>query len=291
MNDKQFSGHLSAFITVLIWGTTFISTQILLDYLAPTEILFIRFIIGYLSLTICCPHRLKVTDKKHELLFIGAAFFGLTLYQFLENTALTYTTANNVSIITTLAPFFTALASSMFLNDKAPKKQFYLGLCISIIGVVLISYLPDDNIKLNPIGDILALLSAFMWAAYSVFTKKISDAGYSTLEATKRIFFYGLVFMLPLLLFTNPQHELSMFANPTIWGNLLFLGVCASAICFVTWNYSIKLLGAVKSSVYIYLIPVATIITSAIFLNQPLTFRTIIGVSFVLTGLSLSQRK
>ena len=291
MNNKPITGHLTALITVLIWGTTFISTQVLLDYLMPTEIIFIRYAIGYISLIICCPYFLRTTDKKHEFFFMGAAFFGLTLYQLLENTALTYTTANNVSIITTLAPFFTALASSMFLNAKAPKKQFYLGLVISLLGVVLISYLPNDNIKINPTGDVLALLAAAMWAAYSVFTKKISDAGYSTLPATRRIFFYGLVFLAPLLLFTQPQIEIATFSTPVVWGNLLFLGVCASALCFVTWNYSIKLLGPIRSSVYIYMIPVATIITSAIFLKQPLTFQTIIGVIFVLAGLALSQRK
>jgi len=291
MNNKPITGHLTALITVLIWGTTFISTQILLDYLLPTEIIFVRYAIGYISLIICCPRFLKTTDKKHEFLFMGAAFFGLTLYQLLENTALTYTTANNVSIITTLAPFFTALASSIFLNAKAPKKPFYLGLVISLLGVILISYLPNDNIKINPTGDVLALLAAAMWAAYSVFTKKISDAGYSTLPATRRIFFYGLIFLAPLLLFTHPQVEVATFSTPVVWGNLLFLGVCASALCFVTWNYSIKLLGPIKSSVYIYMIPAATIITSAIFLNQPLTFQTIIGVIFVLAGLSLSQRK
>ena len=80
MNKNQKLGHISAFFTVLFWGTTFISTKILLTDFSPIEILFFRFVLGTLALYIAFPHKLKLTDKKHNITFILAGIFGVTLY-------------------------------------------------------------------------------------------------------------------------------------------------------------------------------------------------------------------
>ena len=54
-------------------------------------------------------------------------------------------------------------------------------------------------LQLNPLGDVLALLAALTWAFYSILTRKIGDYGYNTLQVTRRIFCWGLIFMLPTL--------------------------------------------------------------------------------------------
>lgn len=112
--NKNITGHLTALVTILIWGTTFISTKILLTDFAPIEILFYRFALGLLALLVIYPHRLRVTEKKHELTFAAAGLCGVTLYYLLENIALTYTTASNVGVIVSIIPFFTALFSYFF---------------------------------------------------------------------------------------------------------------------------------------------------------------------------------
>ena len=88
---KIAAGHLLSVLTILIWGTTFISTKVLLRAFSPVEILVFRFLLGTIALCIACPHRLKVTDRKQEKYFIGAGICGVTLYFLLENIALTYT--------------------------------------------------------------------------------------------------------------------------------------------------------------------------------------------------------
>ncbi|ERI10411.1 hypothetical protein HMPREF0083_01499 [Aneurinibacillus aneurinilyticus ATCC 12856] len=97
--ENKTAGHLSAIITILIWGTTYISTKILLYDFSPIEILFFRFTIGAIALMIIYPYRLKVTDKKLEFLFVCAGLCGVTLYYLLENIALTFTMASNVGVI------------------------------------------------------------------------------------------------------------------------------------------------------------------------------------------------
>ena len=78
--DSPAFGHLTAVITILIWGTTFISTKVLLTSFTPIEILFCRFIIGFIALNIFYPKRMKIKDRKHELLFASAGLCGITLY-------------------------------------------------------------------------------------------------------------------------------------------------------------------------------------------------------------------
>lgn len=72
MEQTKAAGHLPAFLTILIWGTTFISTKVLLVDFQPVEILFFRFVMGLLALLVVYPHRMKGTTGKQELTFAAA---------------------------------------------------------------------------------------------------------------------------------------------------------------------------------------------------------------------------
>lgn len=288
---KEIQGHLFAFITIFIWGTTFISTKILLEAITPIEILFLRFTIGFLMLLLAYPHRLKVKERKQELYFAGAGLCGVTLYYLLENIALTYTFASNVGVTISIAPFFTALLAHWFLDGEKLRLRFFMGFAVSVSGIFLISFNGSNNLQLNPLGDILAVLAAVVWAAYSVLTKKIGGFQYNTIQATRRIFFYGLVFMIPALAIYGFKPTINELIHPTNLFNILFLGLGASALCFVTWNSAVKILGAVKTSVYIYMVPVITVVTSVIVLHERITGASVFGIVLTLAGLFISEGK
>ena len=190
MNSKSASiGHIAAFFTIIIWGTTFIATKVLLRVLTPVEILFYRFFLGYLVLWLVAPKNLKLDNRKQELYFIAAGLLGVTLYFLLENFALTFTLAANVGVIIAIAPFFTALFDYFFLHGERPGPRFFIGFVVAITGICLISFRGDNTVQLNPAGDLLAIAAAVVWAGYSTFTKKISTFGYGTILTTRRIFF------------------------------------------------------------------------------------------------------
>lgn len=291
MKSNRISGHLAAFVTILIWGTTFISTKVLLGVFTPIEILMIRFLIGYLALWCVRPRRLEVKDKKQEWYFAAAGLCGITLYYLLENIALTYTLASNVGVIISIAPFFTAIFAWLFLHDKRPGIRFLLGFFIAMAGIMLLSFGKDANLQINPAGDLLGIAAAVIWAAYSIITKKISSFGYNTILSTRRIFFYGLIFMLPILPFIDFHVDIQDIVNKTMFLNLIFLGLGASALCFVTWNTAVKHLGSVKTSVYIYMVPVITAVTSALILHEKITKAAVCGIALTLTGLFLSEKR
>lgn len=288
---KEITGHLLALITIFIWGTTFISTKILLKAISPIEILFLRFTIGFTVLLVVYPHRLKVKERKHELYFAAAGLCGVTLYYLLENIALTYTFASNVGVIISIAPFFTAIFAHLFLDGEKLKLPFFIGFAVAVIGIFLINFNGSSNLKLNPLGDLLAVLAAAVWAAYSVLTKKISGFHYNTIQATRRIFFYGLIFMIPTLFLFEFEPNINQVMQPVNLFNILFLGLGASALCFVTWNSAVKILGAVKTSVYIYMVPVITVVTSVIVLNETITGIALFGIVLTLVGLFISELK
>lgn len=288
---EEITGHLFAFITIFIWGTTFISTKILLKAISPIEVLFLRFTIGFIVLLVVYPRRLKVKERKQELYFAAAGLCGVTLYYLLENIALTYTFASNVGVIISIAPFFTAILAHLFLDGEKLRLQFFTGFAVAVIGIFLISFNGSSHLKLNPLGDILAVLAAVIWAAYSVLTKKISGFHYNTIQATRRIFLYGLVFMIPALFLFEFEPNLDQLMQPVNLSNILFLGLGASALCFVTWNSAVKLLGAVKTSVYIYMVPVITVVTSVLVLHEMIPRTSVFGIVLTLAGLFISEIK
>lgn len=291
MERKGSAGHLAALITILVWGTTFISTKVLLVDFEPVEILFYRFVMGLVALIVVYPRRLKGATGRQELTFAAAGLCGVCLYYLLENIALTDTLASNVSVIVSVAPFFTALLSHLVLKGQEKlRANFFLGFVLAMAGIFLIST-GGAEVHLSPVGDLLALLAAVVWAFYSILTQKIGGYGYPTVLVTRRIFFYGILFMVPALFFFDFRWAPERFANPVYLGNFLFLGLGASALCFVTWNFAVKMLGPVKTSVYIYMVPVITVVASVLILHEPLTWATGVGALLTLSGLFLSEFK
>ncbi len=289
MGNRRMAGHLAALFTIIIWGTTFISTKVLLVDFRPVEILFFRFVMGFAALLLVCPHRMKGVGRRQEMTFALAGLCGICLYYLLENIALTYTMASNVGVIISVAPFFTAILSHVFLKSEGKlRANFFIGFVVAMAGVALISF-NGSNMELNPMGDILAVLAAFVWACYSILTRKIGSFGYPVILTTRRTFFYGILFMVPALFLFDFEVRLERFTDMTHLLNILYLGLGASALCFVTWNMAVKVLGAVKTSVYIYMVPVITVVTSVLVLKEPVTWVSVMGTVLAVAGIFLSE--
>lgn len=288
--DSSLKGHLLALFSVFVWGTTFIATKILLEAFEPVDILFYRFLIGYIMLWIIHPHTFKTENKKDEFLLFLSGASGVTIYFLCENFALTYTYASNVSILVATAPFITGLLARIFLKEPL-KRSFVVGFLLSILGIVLITTNGSIVLHLNPLGDLLALGAAICWAVYSLTTVLVHKPAYSSIAVTRRIFFYGLITMIPAMAFCGYEFNPDALLQSTSIGLFLFLGLIASGLCYITWNKSLDILGAVKSSVYIYLVPVVTLIFSFFILEEKLNAISLCGCVLILAGLVLSERK
>ena len=123
----MLKAHILAFITIFIWGTTYISTKMLLQDFTPTEILFFRFIAAYAALLAVKPSRIPYKNPKEELLFAAAGLCGVTLYFTVQNTSLVYTLASNAGVLVSVAPFFTAIFSWFLLKEEPLRSRFFIG--------------------------------------------------------------------------------------------------------------------------------------------------------------------
>ena len=299
---KQALPYILAAFCILVWGVSFICTKYLLRTFSSLEILILRFVTGYIAFCIISPKPLKTSGIKEELLFMGAGLSGITIYQFVENIAIYFTAANNVSIIVSTCPMFTAIIAAIFLHEKTITKNFILGFVIAMTGIVLVTLNGSSEFSLSPKGDLLALGSAICWGFYSLFVSKINSLGHGNFASTRRIFFWALIFMIPLavygLVFGGKSTSINFCPaeNTARWSdwknilNLVILGVFASSLAFVAWNKTCKALGTVKTTAAIYMVCVVTIIFSFIFLGEKISLAGLFGTFLTILGLFISEK-
>lgn len=291
MMESKLVGHIEAFFTLLIWGTTFLMSKTLMSSFTASQILLIRFVIAYfvLSLISLLKNDFHIV-LKDELLFFLAGCLGLSLEALCEIFSMRYTSTANTSVIVSTNPFFIGLASILFLkNNKKPKWNFFVGFVIALAGATVISFNGATKFGLNPLGDLIAFGSAITWAAYTVLITKLSERNYSTLYITRRVYFWGVISMiLSVFLEKEPFDYPSLFTVPNL-PYLLFLGIFASALGFIFWNSATKLISPVSAGVYLYLTPVITVIAGALFLKEQINIVSIVGIATVIVGTWLSS--
>lgn len=283
--------HVLAVLTVGVWGTTFISTKVLIENgMHPQDIFFLRFLIAYLGIWLISPKRIFAKSLRDEVLLLLSGLTGGTLYFLTENTALGLTQTTNVSFIICATPLLTTLLAQMSSQREKVGSSLLIGSLIALVGVGLLIFNGSFVLKLSPAGDLLTLSAALSWAFYSLFIRKLSGR-YSATFITRKVFFYGILTVLPPFLVHPFSFSLETFTRPAVWMNLAFLSVLASLICFVVWNIILKQLGTIQASNYLYLNPLFTMIAASLFLHEQITLYALCGVILVLGGVFLASRK
>ena len=211
----------------------------LLRDFAPLEILILRMVLGIAALTVARPRRLQLKSRRHEWLFAGAGLTGVSLYFLLENYALTFTYSANCSVIISTAPFFVAIAVRLFLGGAPMGRSFYAGFAVAILGIALLSF-SGQALNLNPLGDFCACWPPYAGADTACSSKRSKPAATTRFWSRAALLLYGLLFLLPALPFTPVRFDMQALLKPVNLLNLLYLGLCASALCFVTWNVAVS---------------------------------------------------
>jgi len=281
--------HLAALIAIIIWSATYISTKILLKSFYPIEISLFRFTIAYIFLLIIRPKfDFRISIKKDKY-FILAGFLGMFLYYFVENLATKYTYASNVALIVSSIPIITSILAHLINKDEKLNKKLIIAFFISLTGMVLVILSTGEIIKFSIGGDILALAAAILFSAYNIVIRRINKEIH-VLDIVRKSIFFGLGFILITYLFKPDKSDLLLIFQIPELLHFLFLGIFASGVCFILWNKSIKEIGSIKASQYIYLVPVLTGVMSVIILNEPFSIIKIFGMGIILIGVFYSQR-
>jgi drug/metabolite transporter (DMT)-like permease len=282
--------HAVVAVIVAIWGSTLVSTKKLIQVgMRPDEIFYVRFFLAYIGLLFFVRKRLWADNWKDELLMVLLGITGGSLYFITENLAVGLTYVNNVSFIVSTSPIFTMIFVLLTYRELKVKRILIIGTVLALLGVGIVIFNGQVVLHLNPAGDLLSVVASLCFGVYCYLTKILGDK-YDSAFLTRKVFAYGLLTSLPILLFNPWQFPVAKMLEPTVMANLLFLGVVASCACFALFNKSINRLGAVTCSNYVYFIPVATVIFSAIFLEEPMTTIAYIGSALILVGVIMANR-
>ncbi len=281
--------HVGALITVTAWGVSFVSTKVLLENgLGPAEIYIYRFVLAYLMLLIACHKRIMSNSWRDELLFLACGLCAGSIYFIAENMALEYTFVTNVSLLVTTSPLITTLLMWLIYKNEKPGKGTVFGSIIAFIGVACVIFNSSFVVKMNPLGDILSLLAAISWSIYSLVLKKL-NAMYSVMFISRKTFFYGVLTALPFMFFQSELSSPTILLRAEVWSNLLFLGAFASMIAYILWAQSVKHLGTIKASNYMYISPIITLIASMVFLGEKISLIGGTGCALILGGMWLGE--
>lgn len=292
--------HLVAFVVVAIWGSTFVFTKMLLQAgLTPAQIFTLRFIIAYFLLACwdvlmhSSSFRLFCSSLKDELLMVTLGITGGSVYFLAENAAMLYTTATNTSLIVCSCPLFAMLLIALFYRQSEPVSRVQVvGSLLAFLGMAVVVLNGRIVLHLSPLGDMLAFGACLCWAVYSILMKPALER-YSTVFITRKVFFYGLLTMIPYYLLRPEEADPAVFQtfNFSILFNIFFLGIIASLICFLVWNWVIRQLGTVVATNWVYFNPLTTIVFAWWILNEQITLWFLLGTVFILLGMFLADRK
>lgn len=323
MDRTKILYHLLALAVVAVWGVTFVCTKVLIAAgLRPAEIFALRFALAYLGIRVLTlaqgaarttpaaggssrsvrRPRARVWSRnwRDELMFVFLGITGGSFYFLTENTALAYTQASNTSFLVCSAPLLTALLILLYrrvrrdrfseaMEDVRPDFPLVGGTLLAFSGMALMLF-DGARVQVSLRGDLLALGAALCWAFYSLFMGKMTEE-YGAVFATRKVFFYGLLTILPFLPGREPGTLWEILRQTPVALNLLFLGLAASLACFVAWNLVMARLGNITATNYVYLNPVFTLISAMLLLGERLTWAGAAGSALILGGIILAGRR
>lgn len=280
---------LQMVLVAFFWGGTFNAAGFALAGLHPFTIAFLRFTIASAVLLLIGYREIVRTPIRAGdwLNFVLLGLTGIFAYNAFFLYAMKYTSPVNGSLIVAINPIVTAILAALLLKEKLTARLIG-GALISIIGVVLVisegSWEIISSLKFN-FGDILTLCSVISWSFYAIVGKKVSRS-FSPLITTFYGFSIGALILMPFGLLSKPGLSALPEAGWPAIGAVLYLALIA-VLAFIWWNKGVAVLGASRSSIYVNLIPVATI-TISLFFHEAITPVQIAGGVLVIGAVMLA---
>ena len=277
-----------------VWGTTFVWTKLLIiNGLSPAQIFTLRFIIAYVLLTGFSlwrgRHKWFSDSWRDELTMMALGLTGGSMYFLTENESLRFTTATNTSLIVCSCPLFAMLIIALFYKSERFGARPIAGSVIALAGMAVVVLNGHFVLHLSPLGDTLAFSACLCWALYTLLMKPVMGR-YPAMFITRKVFFYGILTILPYYIFVPDMPSMDVLLRPAVMWNLLFLGSVASMLCYLTWSWCMKGLGAVVCTNWVYVNPITTIVAAWLILGEQITTYFLVGSVLIITGMYLSSK-
>lgn len=291
----KFPPQLLLVLATLLWGGNFVIGRAVAGDIPPITLAFLRWCVAFIVFLPIVYSRVKrewPMIKTHWPIVIVMAITGVACFNTLVYIGVYYTTSINASLMNSSTPIIIYILSFIFLKERLSKFQL-IGTAISLSGVAFIlskgSLETLLSFSFNK-GDLIVLIAVFCWGVYSLLVKQYAGRlpGYSTFLVTIAL---GVIMLLPLTIYELMTTSVDIVWSPSTIGAILYVGIVASIIAFLSWNSGVVALGANKASIYLNFIPLFAAIFAVLFLGEDLLLAQVIGGLAVICGVLLANKK
>lgn len=291
----KFPPHLLLVLATLLWGGNFVIGRAVAGDIPPITLAFLRWCVAFIVFLPIAYSRVKREwhmIKANWPVVIVMAITGVACFNTLVYIGVYYTTSINASLMNSSTPIIIYILSFIFLKERLSKFQL-IGTALSLTGVAFIlskgSLETLLSFSFNQ-GDLIVLIAVVCWGVYSLLVKQYARRlpGYSTFLVTIAL---GVIMLLPFTIYELMTTSVEIIWSPSTIGAILYVGIIASIIAFLSWNNGVVALGANKASIYLNFIPLFAAIFAVLFLDEDLLTAQIIGGLAIICGVLLANKK
>ena len=291
----KFPPQLLLVLATLLWGGNFVIGRAVAGDIPPITLAFLRWCVALIVFLPIAYNRLTrewQMIKTNWPAVIVMAITGVACFNTLVYIGVYYTTSINASLMNSSTPIIIYILSFVFLKERLSKFQL-IGTALSLSGVAFIlskgSLETLLSFSFNK-GDLLVLIAVFCWGVYSLLVKQYAGRlpSYSTFLVTIAL---GVITLVPFMMYELITTSVNIVWSPSTIGAIVYVGIAASIIAFLSWNNGVIALGANKASIYLNFIPLFATIFAVLFLNEDLLVTQIIGGLAVICGVLLASKK
>lgn len=276
-------GAVCLSLAASIWGSMYVVSKYVLDFVPPFTLLWLRYAIAVMVLCIIMVAARQYKIKRQDVLIlawigfigyfvsVGAQFLGTKLAD-----------AHTGSLLTASSPVFTFLLARLLLHETITGRKL-LALVLSVLGIItVVGFSP--SVGSSWAGNLYLVIAAITWALLSVYVKKAS-AAYSSLTITSYAILFALLFTTPAALWELQSQPCGLLANPLVWLGTLYIGIVSTAAAFFLWNKGMDLMEAGAGSLFFCFQPIVGALLGWALLNENLDARFFIGAALIIGSL------
>ena len=301
MTGKKYGnllvGSLCAVGCETIFGFSYIFTKQATENATPLALLGWRFFAAFLAMNICVLLGLLKVDlkgKKIRPVLLLVALWNPVLYFIGETVGINRTTATESGIFLACIPVASLLASALILHKK-PRGRQVVGILITLCGVLATVLAAGAASSLSGIGYLFLLLAVLSYALYCVYVDKAET--YTSAEITYMMLAAGAAVFITLALLEagvtgNLGDVIGLpFHDGGFLMTILFQGIGCSVFAFFLSNLAIAKIGVNRTSSFIGIATVVSMMAGVLILGEPLSLYQFLGAVMILAGVYVANSK
>lgn len=290
---ENYKIYLMMIVATIFWGGAFVAGKYSADSITPAMLTFLRFFFASIIMVVLMMKKEKRENwaiKKENLLpLILASLTGMVGYHLLFFTSLKYTTAANASLIGATNPIISTILASIFVGEKLEKRKLgFILLAFFGVFMILIDWNIDalKTLAFN-IGDIYMLIAVLCFGVYMIIIKKYKTTC-STLVFSTYMFVLCCLFILPIIIYQGFQSIRTITSEG--WISIIYMSIFPTVIGYMIQQKSIKEIGVVKTSLFINLVPVSSMILAALIIKENITLTQLFSGVIIIFAVYMNSR-